>query len=161
MLRFYFESLISVFVPVSSSRAEPPVVWDGPLPGGGGLQPSVQQIRLDLHQGQRPHQDRHGNVCDVTLMHAICTLSAALSARPVGSCITRRSSSGMRGASFCQTAGHDPVSEAASTLILQGSGNHDASSWSCLLFNEGKNIYIQFEKDQPLRHSMIENSFPG
>lgn len=43
------------------------------MPGGGSLQPPVQPIRLDLHQGQRSHQDRHGNSRDVTLIHTICT----------------------------------------------------------------------------------------
>lgn len=57
----------------SANRSEPSVVWDGSLHGGGGLQPLVQQIRLDLHQGQWSYQDRHGNLLDVTLIYAICT----------------------------------------------------------------------------------------
>ncbi|CAB1425888.1 unnamed protein product [Pleuronectes platessa] len=44
---------------MDADRAEPPVVRDGSLHGGGGLQPPVQPIRLDLHQGQRSHQDHH------------------------------------------------------------------------------------------------------
>lgn len=57
-----------LFCLLSTNCAEPSVVWDGSLPGGGGLQPPVQPIRLDLHQGQWSHQDCHGNLQDRTYM---------------------------------------------------------------------------------------------
>lgn len=54
---------------LSSDRAEPSVVRDGSLPGRGGVQPPVQPIWLDLHQRQRTHQDRNGNL-QYTIIYA-------------------------------------------------------------------------------------------